>query len=353
MGAGTRRTPVQGVTGFPGQGAHELIAGWLQDKPASERWAVIVNGLAGLGALGRFAAPAEGRVEVLQVSGCGCCIAGPAFATTLGRLLKRGPWDLVILDASGQAHAGALIERVQGVGQGAELAVLPPILALDVTRAGAYIDERHAAHSMAIAWLELSPGRVLWGGEPVQDSMVRESTAQESTALDRASQSMSPRRASPGTALLPDRSECLRALEARLNGIAQQTGLPQRIWQTEDGHLPLAPLQAELAGALTLAETPGARRWDPRQVFDRPRLQTVLHALADQLAATTLPGTHARGVFRTERAWYAWYWSPQRVDWRESGWRMDSRVEVLVPDSVVPTSVGQGLLVLDAARRPD
>lgn len=353
MGAGTRRTPVQGVTGFPGQGAHELIAGWLQDKPASERWAVVVNGLAGLGALGQFASPAEGRVEVLQVSGCGCCIAGPAFATTLGRLLKRGPWDLVILDASGQAHAGALVERVRCVGQGRAFAVLPPVLAVDITRASAYIDERHVAHSTAAAWLELSPGRVLWSGARVQDSLVRESTAQESTALDRSSQGRSPRGTSPASTLLPDRSECPRSLEARLTGIAQQTGLPQRIWQTADGRVPLAAVRAELAGALTLAEGASARCWAPTQVFDRPRLQTGLHALADRLAATAPPGTHARGVFRTERAWYAWHWSPHRVDWRESGWRMDSRVEVLVPDAVVPTSVGKGLLALDAALGPD
>lgn len=321
MGAGTRRTPVQVVTGFPGQGAHELIAGWLQDKPASERWAVIVNGLAGLGALGRFDAPVDGGIEVLQVSGCGCCIAGPAFSTTLGRLLKRGPWDLVILDASGQAHAGTLVERVQGVGRGAGLAVLPPVLAIDVTRASAYINTSHAAHSTALDWLELSPGRVLWGGA----------------------------RGTSGS----DKAAGFRSLDALLNGIALQTGLPHRIWQTEDGRVPWAAVHAELACMLTLAEGAGARCWAPTQRFDRPRLQTGLHALADRLAATAPPETRAQGVFRTERAWYAWQWRRQGVTWQESGWRMDSRIKVLVPGGVDPTYPGQGLLALDAALGPD
>jgi len=46
-----------------------------------------------------------------------------------------------------------------------------------------------------------------------------------------------------------------------------------------------------------------------------------------------------KGVFRTERAWYGWQWVDGRVDWQESAWRADSRVELLANGSIDPQAV--------------
>jgi hypothetical protein len=83
-----------------------------------------------------------------------------------------------------------------------------------------------------------------------------------------------------------------------------------------------------------------ARRWSPDTVFERPALQAALAALVAPDGPLQGCGLlRGKGVFRTERAWYGWQWVDGRVDWQESAWRADNRVELLANGSIDPQAV--------------
>ena len=85
-------------------------------------------------------------------------------------------------------------------------------------------------------------------------------------------------------------------------------------------------------------------RWPPTAGFDRARLQAALDALAAPDGPWRACGLlRAKGVFRTERAWYGWQWVDGRVDWRETAWRSDSRLEVLAGTAIDPQVVDRTL----------
>jgi hypothetical protein len=133
---------------------------------------------------------------------------------------------------------------------------------------------------------------------------------------------------------------------------------PRPVLATADGTLPLG----EVLRALDAADAgPGSAgpavprgadpavasagwRWPAAVAFDRARLSAALDALAAPGGPLRACGLlRGKGVFRTERAWYAWQWVDGRSDLRESAWRADSRLEVLAERRFDPQVVDQAV----------
>jgi hypothetical protein len=81
------------VTLLAGPGAGAALARWVRERGSGERWAVVhdagapapaLDGDPGLGVAG-FA------------GGCVCCTGSAAFPLFLGRLLRRGPWQRLLV----------------------------------------------------------------------------------------------------------------------------------------------------------------------------------------------------------------------------------------------------------------
>jgi hypothetical protein len=84
--------------------------------------------------------------------------------------------------------------------------------------------------------------------------------------------------------------------------------------------------------------------WPPAAAFDRARLLVALDTLVAPGGPLVDAGLlRGKGVFRTERAWYAWQWSGGRTDVRESAWRADSRLELLAQRPIDPQVVDQAV----------
>lgn len=340
------------VTGFLGAGKTTLLSGWLAERPPRERWAVLVNESGALG-IDRALLGGDGpdaRVAVAEIAGgCACCAARIAFGATLTRLLRRGPWDRLIVETTGLGHPAELVDQLRAMsaaatGPAGRLRLRPPVAVVDASRAGLYADPTRPGHPIAADQVALA--RLL---------VLNRTAGLDADALAELAQSLGglppwPRpvlSTATGRVPLAQVLAALEDVEAR-PGTDVQPGpeaagtVPQPSAAAPDDALPFAGVLrgpgAFAPRSRSAAAAPvrsAARRWSPETVFDRPALQAALEALVAPDGPLRGCGLlRGKGVFRTERAWYGWQWVDGRVDWQESAWRADSRVELLANGSI-------------------
>ena len=101
----SERIPVNIVTGFLGAGKTTTVQQLLAQKPAGERWAVLVNEFGRGGVDGALLRPgAEVWVETVS-GGCACCDAALMFRVALHRLLRKARPHRLLIEPTGLGHA--------------------------------------------------------------------------------------------------------------------------------------------------------------------------------------------------------------------------------------------------------
>lgn len=346
------------VTGFLGAGKTTLLSGWLAARPPHERWAVLVNETGALGidrALLGGDRP-DARVAVAEIAGgCACCAARIAFGATLTRLLRRGPWDRLIVETTGLGHPAELVDQLRAMsaaasGPAGRLRLRPPIAVVDASRAALYADPSRPGHAIAADQVALA--RLL---------VLNRTAKLDAAALAALAGSLGglppwPRPVLPTASGRLPLAQVLAALEdvdtrqgAEAAGTVPQPSAAAAA--ADDAAVPFAGVlrgpgvfASRSLSAATVPVRSAACRWSPDAVFDRPALQAALGALVAPDGPLRDRGLlRGKGVFRTERAWYGWQWVDGRVDWQESAWRADSRVELLANGSIDPQVVENAL----------
>ena len=106
--------PTNIITGFLGVGKTSAILHLLRSKPASERWAVLVNEFGEIGVDGSLF---EGRhseeqgVFIREVpGGCMCCAAGLPMQIALNQLLTRAKPDRLLIEPTGLGHPKEVLQ---------------------------------------------------------------------------------------------------------------------------------------------------------------------------------------------------------------------------------------------------
>lgn len=291
-------TPLTVVAGFTGAGKTTAIRRWLRTRPVGERWAVLLNGL-GAG-LSEAALGADVDLFTLT-TGCACCAAPVVLRPVLHRVVRRGPFDRVILELAGMGDAAAMVDRLRESAQGTPLFVESVIAVVDARRPAAWADDAGELASLARAQSDCAD--LILVSHTGSDR--REVGLHERLAAGL----FGPRPVRAADAHTPDWAQVREALRETAGGM-----------QTEDA----CPAVALPAGGRrcmrTRADTTVLEwHWPASTRFERRAAEAWTQRAS---ASGALPGS--LGVFPTMRDWYLW--APASGLWQPCGWRRDARV---------------------------
>ncbi|WP_296260671.1 MULTISPECIES: CobW family GTP-binding protein [unclassified Pseudomonas] len=296
--------PTHVIAGPLGAGKTSLIKHLLTQKPASERWAILINefGLIGLDAA-LLTTAADGIALGEVAGGCLCCVNGAPFQIGLGRLLRKARPDRLFIEPSGLGHPVQLLAQLREAPWIGVLAVQPSVVVLDA--------------------------RALAAGKALSKTQ-QEATAEagllvlnKSSELDQAQrQALIERFASrvlhwtDAGALMLDQLPGIdtHGSEAVDNFVAPKTlaELPP-VWV--DPSKPLCLSQGQLEGWSI------GWRWHPDQVFDVQKIRDWLQGL---------DWRRAKLVIHSQTGWLSGNaLDSGEIVWKGSEWRKDSRLELI------------------------
>ena len=296
--------PTHVIAGPLGAGKTSLIKHLLTQRPANERWAVLINefGQIGLDAA-LLTQDADGIALGEVAGGCLCCVNGAPFQIGLGRLLRKARPDRLFIEPSGLGHPAQLLRQLSEAPWQGVLAVQPCVLVLDALALA-------AGKPLPVAQQEAlsSAGLLLMNKAENLDDADRQRIAARLPArpLYWTQQAALPLSELPGLGF--------QAVAGVDNFVAPK-GLAQlpAIW-TELA-LPIC-LSQEQEGGWSVGW-----RWHPSQTFDATLVGRWLESLAWR---------RAKLVIHSVNGWVsANALENSMLDWQPSEWRRDSRIELI------------------------
>ncbi|WP_223481274.1 MULTISPECIES: CobW family GTP-binding protein [unclassified Pseudomonas] len=296
--------PTHVIAGPLGAGKTSLIKHLLAQRPANERWAVLINefGQIGLDAA-LLTRDADGIALGEVAGGCLCCVNGAPFQIGLGRLLRKARPDRLFIEPSGLGHPAQLLRQLQEAPWLGVLAVQPSVLVLDAQALAAGkplpVTQQEALGSAGLLLLNKS--------ENLDTSDRQRIVAQlPARRVYWTQQARLPLSELPG-------------LEAKavagVDNFIQPKGMAQMPTVWTDPEVPIC-LSQEQEGGWSIGW-----RWHPSQTFDSARVGRWLESLAWR---------RAKLVIHSSDGWVsANALDNSTLDWQPSEWRRDSRIELI------------------------
>jgi G3E family GTPase len=296
--------PTHVIAGPLGAGKTSLIKHLLAQRPANERWAVLINefGQIGLDAA-LLTQDADGIALGEVAGGCLCCVNGAPFQIGLGRLLRKARPDRLFIEPSGLGHPAQLLRQLSEAPWLGVLAVQPCVLVLDA-QALAAGKPLPAAQQEAL----ISAGLLLLNKSEHLDDTDRQRIIGQLPArrLYWTQQAVLPLSELPGL-----ESQAVAGVDNFVapKGLAQMPA----IWT--DPAFPIC-LSQEQEGGWSIGW-----RWHPSQTFDAALIGKWLESLAWRRAKLVI---HSGGGWISANAV-----DNSALEWRPSEWRQDSRIELI------------------------
>ena len=296
--------PTHVIAGPLGAGKTSLIKHLLAQRPANERWAVLINEFGQIGLDAALLTQADDGIALGEVAGgCLCCVNGAPFQVGLGRLLRKAKPDRLFIEPSGLGHPAQVLKQLREAPWLGVLAVQPCVLVLDAQAlaAGKPLPD---AQREALT----SAGLLVLNKDEALDAAQRKAIERQlpEVAVYWTRQAQLPLQRLPGLNA--------RAAAAVDNFVAPK-GLAQMPAVWSDPTLPICLSQAQEGGWSI------GWRWHPSQSFDHRRLAQWL---------ASLDWRRAKLVIHSSDGWI----SGNAVDnsplvWQPSEWRRDSRIELI------------------------
>lgn len=300
--------PTTIVTGALGVGKTTAILKLIASQPADARWAVLVNEF---GEVGIDGALLDGEVAVREIpGGCICCTAGVALQVALVRLLRDIQPSRLIIEPTGLAHPASVIDTLRRPGIRESVASRATIT---------LIDPRHLSDPRMV---EL----------PSFKDQVEAGDVLAATKTDLCTPAdLDAFRAFVAARWPPP----LRTVQLH-HGELDPALLDLDPREQAASHLPHAhgePIPAP-AGArahrLDQVETCGFT-WPPDVVFDQNLLREAVQGMVRPGGPLPAGVLRFKGLFRTPGRWVLVQADSDSVRFTPSGWRRDSRVEIIAP----------------------
>ncbi|CAN2969254.1 putative metal chaperone YciC [Pseudomonas sp. PM2] len=296
--------PTHVIAGPLGAGKTSLIKHLLAQRPAKERWAVLINEFGQIGLDAALLTQDDDGIALGEVAGgCLCCVNGAPFQVGLGRLLRKAKPDRLFIEPSGLGHPAQLLKQLQKAPWQEVLAVQPCVLVLDAQAlaAGRPLPQ---AQQEALA----SAGLLVLNKDETLTSAQRQTIEAQlpDCPLHWTRQAQLPLDRLPG-------------LNAHAQGAVDNFAVPEAVGQMpaiwSDPGLPIC-LSHSQEGGWSIGW-----RWHPSQRFNVDRLHQWL---------SSLDWRRAKLIIHSVGGWV----SANAVDnsplhWQPSAWRRDSRVELI------------------------
>jgi len=296
--------PTHVIAGPLGAGKTSLIKHLLTQKPAYERWAILINEFGQVGLDAALLATAEDGIALGEVAGgCLCCVNGAPFQIGLGRLLRKARPDRLFIEPSGLGHPLQLLAQLRETPWVGVLAVQPSVMVLDAQAlvAGRALPQtqQDALADAGLLVLNKSAGLDIAARQTVMEALPDRTvfwTERGALPVDRL----------PGVNA--------QAIEGVGNFIAPKTlaQLPA-VWA--DPMTPIGLSQGQAEGWSI------GWRWHPDRVFNASKVQQWLQALEWR---------RAKLVILSDSGWVSGNaLEGGEVLWSPSEWRKDSRLELI------------------------
>ena len=299
--------PTHVIAGPLGAGKTSLIRQLMTQRPAGERWAVLINefGQIGLDAA-LLTSDADGIALGEVAGGCLCCVNGAPFQIGLGRLLRKARPDRLFIEPSGLGHPAQLLKQLNEAPWTGVLAVQPCVLVLDAQA----LEAGKALPAAQQEALETAGLLLLNKAENLDDAARAKIASQlPSVPLIWTQQAQLALSELPGLAV-----KALNGVDNLV--IPKGSGPMPAVWT--DPTQPICLSQAQEGGWSI------GWRWHPQQIFDKQRI-------ADWL--TRLNWQRAKLVIHSAEGWVsANALDNAELSWQASEWRKDSRIELIFVD---------------------
>ncbi|NWB56763.1 GTP-binding protein [Pseudomonas sp. F8002] len=296
--------PTHVIAGPLGAGKTSLIKHLLAQRPANERWAVLINEFGQIGLDAALLTRDDDGIALGEVAGgCLCCVNGAPFQVGLGRLLRKARPDRLFIEPSGLGHPAQLLKQLREAPWQQVLAVQPCVLVLDA--------------------------QALAAGKPLPNAQ-REALASAGLLVLNKNEALSDAQRLLIQGQLPGRpiywTQQAQLPLARLPGVNAQAAAAVDKFELPKGLGQMPAIWTDPASPICLSQGQEdgwsiGWRWHPSQRFDARRIQQWLQSLdwrRAKLVIHSLDGwASANAVDNTALAW------------QPSEWRRDSRIELI------------------------
>ncbi|MGE7990281.1 CobW family GTP-binding protein [Pseudomonas sp. NPDC089554] len=298
--------PTHVIAGPLGAGKTTLIRHLLAQRPADERWAVLVNEFGQVGLDAALLSRDEAGIAIGEVAGgCLCCVNGVPFQVGLGRLLRKARPHRLFIEPSGLGHPLQLLRQLAQAPWRDVLSVQPLLMVLDsqtLARAEPLPDTQAQALAQA--------GLLIFNKSASVDD-------QQRLLITARLPEISAVWAEHGTVALKDLGILPTGADdfPVIDSLPVDSSLvsPQALWT--DPQQPICQSQQGDGGWSI------GWRWHPRQRFDQALVQAFLERW---------PWRRAKGVIHSGEGWCSFNGlAGDNVQWRPTEWRKDSRIELI------------------------
>ncbi len=300
--------PTHVIGGPLGAGKTSLIRQLLAQKPAGERWAILINEFGQIGLDAALLTTAADGIALGEVAGgCLCCVNGAPFQIGLGRLLRKARPHRLLIEPSGLGHPAQLIEQLNQAPWLGVLTVQPSVMVLDAMAlaAGKPLPTSQQAALAQAGLLVLNKSAHL-------DAVIRQQIAD---GLPAASTLFWTEQGALPLSDLPDAQHGTELNDSAVDNLIQprSLGAIAAIWT--DPRQPICLSQSQQEGWSI------GWRWHPSQRFSRERIENWLRGMEWQ---------RAKLVIHSEQGWFSGNALQGAVlNWQPSEWRKDSRLELI------------------------
>lgn len=157
--------PTNIITGFLGVGKTSAILHLMRQKPAHERWAVLVNEFGEIGIDGSLFRGQQSEDQGLFIrevpGGCMCCAAGVPMQVALNQLLLKAKPDRLLIEPTGLGHPQEVLEVLQSEHYKKSLLLQKTITLVDARKLTDLRYTRHDTFNQQIAIADIIIGNKL------------------------------------------------------------------------------------------------------------------------------------------------------------------------------------------------